>query len=297
MDQYEHQAFKEIQQWKNPQLNWFETAMRSISKPVNSIGNKVLDIAILGDVVKKTMEGLIGLCGDTAHSLVRHDAIFQEFRDDGHAHIQRHADIFSLPLKDLDKTVGWLGAKYKGIALAEGTGTGATGLPGLLIDIPALLTMNLRAIGEYATYYGFDVRLQQERLFALNVLAYASSPSDVSKTIALAQLVKISTDIAKKQTWKQLENAIFVKIIQEISKTLGIRLTKAKLAQSIPIAGALVGGGFNCYFTMSVCDAAYYLYRERYLVQKYGLDIIAPTASCPDSYEPEYPEEKEFPEI
>lgn len=297
MDQYEQQAFKEIQQWKNPQLNWFCSAMRTITEPINSIGDKVLDTAILGDVIKKSVEGLIGVCGDAAHNFVRHEAIFQEFRDDGHTHIQEHADIASLHLKDIDKTVGWLGAKYKGVALAEGTGTGASGLPGLLIDIPALLTMNLRAIGEYATYYGFDIRLQQERLFAMNVLAYASSPSDVSKTIALTQLAKIATDIGKKTTWKKLEDAIFVKVIQNIAKTLGIRLTKAKLAQVIPIAGALIGGGFNCYFTMSVCDAAYYLYRERYLIQKYNLDTTMSPEVPADSYFAGYPEEKEFPEI
>ena len=55
--------------------------------------------------------------------------------------------------------------------------------------------------------------------------------------------------MAKKQTWKQLEQHAFVKVIQQIAKALGIRLTKAKLAQVLPLTGAAVGGGFNAYFT------------------------------------------------
>ena len=90
----------------------------------------------------------------------------------------------------------------------------------------------------------------------------------------MAQLVKLSRDVAKKATWKQLEQSVFVKIIQEIAKSLGINLTKAKLAQTIPAAGAVVGGGFNAYFTSKVCDAAYFLYRERFLALKYGIEVI-----------------------
>lgn len=193
-------------------------------------------------------------------------------------------------LEDIDKVVGWLAAKYKGIALVEGAGTGSIGLPGIAIDIPALIALNLRAIGEYAAYYGFDTTRQEERLFAFNVLGLASSPTDASKALAMAQLVKIAQDIAKKSTWKQLEKSVFVQIIKEISKALGIRLTKAKLAQAIPLMGAAVGGGFNTYFTMKVCDAAFYLYRERFLAQKYGSEVIEVTVPPAPDLDPHYPE-------
>jgi hypothetical protein len=158
------------------------------------------------------------------------------------------------------------------------------------IDIPALITLNLRAIGEYAAYYGFDTSRQEERLFAFNVLGLASSPTDSSKSHAMAQLIKISQDVAKKATWQELEKNAFVKIIQEIAKALGIRLTKAKLAQAIPAIGAAVGGGFNAYFTMKVCDAAYYLYRERFLAEKYGVEIIEETVKPATDYDPRYTE-------
>jgi hypothetical protein len=127
----------------------------------------------------------------------------------------------------------------------------------------------------------------------MNVLGLASSPTDASKTLAMAQLVKIAEDVAKKRTWKQLEEHAFVQVIQQIAKALGIRLTKAKLAQILPAAGAVVGGGFNAYFTSKVCDAAYYLYRERFLAAKYGAEVIEVTVEPAEDIDPHYPEEGE----
>lgn len=161
-------------------------------------------------------------------------------------------------------------------------------MPGIPSDIVALITLNQRAIGEYATYCGFDICSQQERLFALNILGLASSPNDASKQVAMAQLVRIAQDVAKKRTWKQLEESTFVRIVQIIARSLGVRLTKAKLAQVVPATGALVGGGFNAYYTSKVCDAAFFLYRERLLAERYGSNVIETTVKPASALEPNY---------
>ena len=159
-----------------------------------------------------------------------------------------------------------------------------------IADIVALIALNQRAIGEYATYYGFDISSQQERLFALNILGLASSPNDAAKQVAMAQLVRIAQDVAKKKVWRDLEKHSFVKIVQIIARSLGIRLTKAKLAQVVPVTGALVGAGFNAYYTDKVCDAAFYLYRERFLSEKYGEKIIEETVKPAENFEPNFDE-------
>lgn len=117
-------------------------------------------------------------------------------------------------------------------------------------------------------------------MFALNVLGLASGPSAAAKQVALAHLVKIARDVATRKTWRQLNEHLFVQMVQRIAKALAIRLTKQKLAQVIPAAGVAIGGGFNAYFTANVCDAAYYLYRERFLANKYGPDIIEVTVAA-----------------
>jgi hypothetical protein len=59
----------------------------------------------------------------------------------------------------------------------------------------------------------------------------------------------------------------------------------------------VVGGGFNTYFTNKVCDAAFYLYRERFLARKYGDDggtgaIIEVTVPPSPTLDPQYEETK-----
>ncbi len=289
---YERRALEQIHEWKTPELTWSDQAMRVISRPLDKAGDFIMEIPVLGDAIKKAIGGIVNVSNDVAQWSVRPEAIYEEFRTAGHD-IHERSDIFSLDLEDVDKVVGWLAAKYKGVALVEGTTTGAAGLPGIAVDIPALVALNLRAVGEYATYYGFDVSSQQERLFAMNVLGLASSPKDAAKEVAMAQLVRIAQDVAKRRTWKALEGHTFVKIIQQISKALGIRLTKAKLAQTVPVVGAGVGGGFNAYYTAKVCDEAYYLYRERFLAEKYGPDTIEVTVEPAEGPDPGYDEQSE----
>ncbi len=286
---YEKRAITEIHAWKNPKITWFEQAMRVIGWPLDKAGGVVVGAPGIGWVIEKSVAGIISVANEVAQWSVRPEAIYQEFRDGGHRGIRKSADILKLDVEEVDKTIGWLAAKYKSIALVEGAAAGLAGLPGIPPDIIALVALNLRAIGEYGTYYGFDVSSQHERLFAMNVLGLASSPSNAAKTVAMAQLVKIAREVAKKKAWKDLEKHAFVKVIQLVAKALGIRLTKAKLAQTIPLAGAAVGGGFNAYYTAKVCDAAYYLYRERFLASKYDDEgLIELTVSPPDDFEPAY---------
>lgn len=286
---YEERAIREIHLWKNPQITWFGQAMRIIGWPLNKAGDLVMGTPGIGWVIEKSVGGIVSVANDVAQWSVRPEAIYREFRDRGHRQVRNSTDILKLDLEEVDKTIGWVGAKYKGIATAEGAATGFVGLPGIPPDIMALVTLNLRAIGEYGTYCGFDMCSQHERLFAMNVLGLASSPNDAAKGVAMAQLVKIAREVAKKKAWKDLEKHAFVKVVQLIAKALGIRLTKAKLAQTIPFAGAAVGGGFNAYYTAKVCDAAYYLYRERFLAGKYGDDgMIEVTVTPADDFEPGY---------
>jgi len=76
---------------------------------------------------------------------------------------------------------------------------------------------------------------------------------------------------------------MFVQAVLSIAKALGINLTKAKLANVIPVAGAAISGGFNAYYTDKVCKAAFYLYRERLLAIKHGEKAIEVTVAPAES--------------
>lgn len=292
ISEYDRRAIAEIHEWKTPDLSWFGQAMRVIDWPLSKASDWIFEQERAAEAITNAISGVVGLCNDAAQWSVRQEAIYDQFRDAGHA-LETSADLASLTLEDIDRVVGFLAAKYKGIAAVEGATTGYVGLPGIVVDVPALVTLNLRAIGEYATYYGFDVAMQQERLFAMHVLGLASSPKDAAKQVAMAQLVRIARDVATRKTWAALEEHAFVQVIQQIARAVGVRLTKAKLAQVVPAAGAAVGLGFNAYYTARVCDAAYYLYRERFLAEKYGPDVIEVTVPPPPDVGARYEETDE----
>ncbi len=287
LSKYEQQEFQKIRQWKNPSKTWFDEVSEMVGTPFEKIGNYVLDIEIVEWVIEKAIGGTISTLNDFSQWTVRPNAVYEEYQKNKF-HVTSRQEIYHLDLQDVDTTIGYLGAKYKGLAFTEGGVAGATAIYGIVPDILALIVLNQRAIGEYATYCGFDVSNQQERLFALHVLSYSSSPNDLAKELAMSQLIKIAKQVAQKKTWKQLEEYAFVNIVKIIAKALAIRLTKAKLAQVVPVAGALVGGGFNAYYTNKVCETAFNLYRERFLAEKYGEDMVKELVKPVDSYNPNY---------
>lgn len=266
---YEQRARVAIDQWKNPKKSWLTRVGKIASTPLDYVSKGVMNAPYVGVAIEKAVSGIVGLANDAAQWSVRPEVILAEYRAHGHPDVHHSGAIGALDLEQVDRRIGWLGAKYKAIAAAEGGGTGLLGLPGIPLDIIALVTLNLRAIGEYGAYCGFDMASQHERLYAMNVLGLASSPTDASKAATMAQLGKIASDVARRKTWKDLEKHAFTKLIKKIAESLGVRLTKAKLAQIVPVAGAAVGAGFNAYFTSKVCDSSYFLFRERFLTQKY----------------------------
>lgn len=267
LSSYEQNASTAIEAWKNPPVTLFDRVVGYVNKPVGFLGNLLIETPFIGDAVQGTVKGIVSTINDAVHLTVRTDAILAEFADAGHE-VSRLRDIHSLDLEVVDGVVGRLDAKYRTVAMAEGVGTGVVGAWGIPADLVALLGWNMRAIGEYATYYGFDIARQEESLFALAVLNHAASPKDASKQLLMAEVVRLTGQVATNASWKKLNESAVMKIVQRLAESLGTNLTKAKAGQILPGIGAAVGGGYNAYFTGKVCEAAHNLYRERFLDRK-----------------------------
>ena len=269
---YDIQVAKLISTWETPKRSWLYNAKKYITKPISFAGNVVLKTPGIGHMLQSTFNKFISLCNDIGTITVRKEAIIKEYNKAFTAYkISTIDDIANLSLEMCDNTVGYLAAKYKILAAFEGATFGIAGLPGILADIPAVIIIALRAIGEYAIYYGFDIEKQAERLYALQVLNFAGGGlSQVNKLNRLLQLEKLAHNIGN-HTWKELSKDIFVRIIQECSESVGIRLTKRKLAQVVPVAGSAIGAGLNVRYISQVCDTAHHLYRKRFLERKYNI--------------------------
>lgn len=162
-----------------------------------------------------------------------------------------------------------------GLATTEGAVAGAVGLPGLLLDIPAVIVIALRTIHKIGVCYGFEVKSKGDKDFILAVLAESGANDMNEKLAALTTLREIEVSLAK-QSWKMMaETAAANSISKEagiigvksLARQLGINLTKRKALQAIPILGAVVGASANGWYIKEVGWSARHAFQERWLLE------------------------------
>jgi len=268
-DAYDREAWEAVERWKHPPEGVIARFLKPIVKPLNEAADWALDTPV-GRTISKAIIGILELLNDASAWSVAKESIFASFRAHGHSQVDRLADIQRLSLCDVDLVAKGIRRKYTAIAAAEGAAAGVVGLPGIPVDIVALVTIALRAANEYATYYGFDIDLEEERLIVMSVLSLSSAGEVGAKQVAFAELAQVMRAVAQKKPWEELQKQLIVRIVQEVAKRLGIRLTKAKLAQVLPVFGAVVGSGFNAWYINQVCTTASMIYRQRHLGRKHG---------------------------
>jgi hypothetical protein len=264
---YDRRALEEIGAFRNPAQSRAGRTLSWITAPAGKAVGFVTG-NVMGGAVTRAIHGILSLLNEGASWSVRTEAIHSEFRAKGHTRVRKPADIHELNLEQVDRTVGYLAAKYKALAAAEGAGVGALGGLAILGDVPLLAGLALRAVNEFAAYYGFDTSLQSERMFALSVLTAASSPTVAAKQVTLAELSRASVMFGQRREAS-------VSALKTSAEALGVRLTKGKLAQLLPVAGAVVGAGFNAWYLNEVTNTAYMLYRERFLMERYGSTVAS----------------------
>jgi len=267
---YEEAAIREIDAWRNPVEGPFDKVSRSLSSAIDETTDLLRKVPGVNWTFDTLIAGILARLNDFSHELVWTDAVYLDLQRAG-LRINTPGQAFDHDLEQIDRRTIDLISKYRALATAEGASTGYVGAAGILPDILALTAINLRAVGEYACYYGFDVSLDVERLNALNVLNVAAGGGDFNKGFALRPVARASLSIAKQQLIESAGQAAMTGAIKRAVERLGVTLTRKKLAQLMPVAGAVVGGTFNLFYTAKVCTTAYHLYRERFLEERHGV--------------------------
>ncbi len=276
--EYEQKVLREIHRWKNPKVGWLGKTVDTFNRRLHGVTDLVRKVPGVDWTIDNVVSGLLRLTNEIMHDSVWQDAIYKEYQIMGHD-VKTPEDIRGLDLEAVDQALRGLDTKYRSVTAVQGAAAGFAGAAGVLPDVLGLVALNLRAAGEYATYCGYDVTKPAERLYALQILHVVSQPPETEKEreerdMALVPVSSVSHSIAQQQTVQTIEQVAVSGSIRGIAKALGSRLTKVKLGQLLPMAGAFVGGGFNAYYTTRVCEAAYHLYRERRLLEKYGPDVL-----------------------
>jgi len=261
MTPYEYNEYEQIIKWQNEEPSVVSQTINGVLKPVSWLIGKI--------VPPKAIQGALTAFDGLADLLTDSDDIK---RDGGVNNVEelRHKDL-QLSDKLANNVHNWA----YGIAATEGLVTGAMGLPGLIADIPSLITMSLRVIHKIGLCYGYDCITQTDKKFVYSILSTAGSNSVKEKAASISTLHAINKTVAK-VTWKKMaekaaENKFGIEAlilaIKQLAKQLEINITRRKALQAIPIIGAGVGAALNIAFINDVAWAARRAYQERWLME------------------------------
>lgn len=146
------------------------------------------------------------------------------------------------------------------ISTIEGAAVGFMGLGTALADVPIFIGVIIKHLNETAVHYGFDYKLEEEKIFMLNVIAMSVSTLDQKEMYSkAADKIGYGIDINFPEE-QSLEEAI-----QETSEVIAEFITTSKLLQSIPVAGSVLGGLNNYKFMNHISSVANIKYKKRYL--------------------------------
>lgn len=288
---------------------WFEGLSQGIADRAKGVVSQVRSgveqvpgaTAAIGKVdqlTTKALEALHTVLVERGLNSVKPANVFAMFADEGLT-VRSYGEVKSLDLKHCDRSVPRRKERYVALAIAEGaasslavTGsavtsavTGGTTMTvaasAVVADVTAVLVGMGRIVALVAAHYGYDVREPDEQAFASGVIAYSTAGNSAEKAAALASLSRLTQQMMRQESWHQLQPQQADNVISQVSMALGFRLAKRKLAQAVPILGAVVNGGLNARIAQQTFERAQQAYRLRFLTEKYDLDagLWAPTVA------------------
>jgi uncharacterized protein YdcH (DUF465 family) len=263
---YEEKHLEEIIKWKKQKPSVLSKTINLVSKPIVWAGNKLIpNIAF---------EGILNFSNLLSVRLTDKEDIRKK------AGVK---DIEELRYKRLDLSDSLADEIHKWAikaAVVEGGGTGILGLAGIAIDIPVVITLAFNTINKIGICYGYECKTKDDREFCMAILSASSSNTIEEKAAALGFLKNIEITLTKK-SWeaiaikaakKRMSKEAGIIAAKNLSKQLGVNLSKRKALAAIPIAGAVVGGSVNGLFLRDVGWSAKRAFQERWLMDNGKID-------------------------
>lgn len=218
-----------------------------------------------GAVVVSAASGVAAL-GELAMRTLRPEAVWASFRREGHRGVRGIAHVRRLALWEVDEVADGLRKKYLLLGAALGAAAGAAGVSALTLDAPVITALAMRAIGDVALHYGFDVREPEERAFAMKVLIASIVPGVSVDAANLDDLGRVGAALSR--TWKRrtrqawgLPFALHV-VRRLLRKDSGTSLLRRMVG--------LATAGANAWLMIGVTETAQAAYRRRFLERATG---------------------------
>ncbi len=260
LTKYEKGQIDEIKKWKEKEPSVASRAIGVALEPIAWLTRKIIP--------KAAILGALNLANVAGKWLANLKSVKRK------AGVENISELRRKELQLCDRLANRAHNWAIGIATAEGAGTGFFGIFGAPVDIPAIITIALRAIHKIGLCYGFEVKSDMDNNFILAILAASGANSVAEKVAALTTLRSIEVMIAK-QTWKkmaeeaakkQISKETAIVSIRALARQLGINITKRRALAAIPAIGAAIGGSVNGWYIKDVGWAARRAFQERWLI-------------------------------
>jgi len=247
---------------------------RGLFKPVEMLSDRLVPdrvLEIAGNGVESVLKGIATLSDKT----VQVDRVLREAKK--HAEVDGIGDLRRQELRVLDKIADDVTGQHDLIALLEGAGCGAGGAALLAADIPLLFGVAMRVVRQLGVVYGYDPTAPGEGVVSLKVFELACAGTR-DRYAELLQLDALLDELDGLEPQKRAEKAAVVATMfmsREATKRIVGLLLPRKFLQSVPLAGAVVGAGFNYLFVSGVGATAKQVYRRRFLLDKQKQSLSA----------------------
>jgi hypothetical protein len=280
----EQNILKEIAAWKAANPSFLNRATDFVSKPLTWVTEKLIPSDVKGSASGVT-ETIIEKLQDASQWTVSSQDILKATRE-FEITATAISELKKSNIHDLDHVSEKFIDQNTRVGTLSGVGTGLVGWPGLIADLPALFLLSLRTINQIALCYGFDPNNPElseeeqkyEMEFMMRAFKTATAADKVEKQLSLSELRdfeagfdrKVYGEVAGDFTTKQISRGATSFVSRILIKEIVERTLVKKAVGLVPGLGAVFSGGFNYVYLKDVGEAAFMLYRERFLTDKKG---------------------------
>jgi hypothetical protein len=269
LSSYEQKAKEEVEAWfRTPDEGLLGRVSRSIFKPVEVMAERLVPDAVLeaaGNGVEALLKGIAHVSDQT----VSVEPVLTIARRHAES-VDALEDLRRQDLRVNDKVADEIASQHQLIAALEGGGCGAGGIALLAADIPLLFGVAMRVVRLLSASYGVDPFAPGEGVIAFKVFELAAGGTR-DRYAELLQIEALRDELDGLEPARRAEKAAVLATMfasREAVKRLVSLLISRKLLQVVPIAGAVVGAGFNYLFVTDVGETAKQVYRRRFIADK-----------------------------
>lgn len=254
-------AWRETDDWLHGEASRFKKMLGLTRKPLEYAYSKVPES--LRDSIASAIFNILSSLRDGTAGLISPETVQDRLGPVPEGPL----GMYLLGVRHLDGVAQSLIGQSKNLCTAEGAATGVAGLPGIVVDIPALYTLLFRMIAQVALCYGYRVDSEEERSHILKVLDIGHQWEPEVKRQGMHELDQVQQMIRDNLPVVEVQRFAVNKGLEAMARALGLALTQRKLIQSLALVGSVVGAGVNRQLAGEVGDVAYHAYRRRFLIE------------------------------